>query len=444
VDSNLGYEIAAVLVLLYAVVVYLLWRGGRIGVDRTFSLLGPALMVRTRKGRATLDRWGRFVRFWTAASDLGIALAAIAMALIVVLLLFGAIVSLRLNPSTAPSPATALGLPGINPVIPLGYGLVALVIGIVLHELSHGIVARSQKIGVKSLGILWCVIPVGAFVEQDDTEMLAASRRRRDRVAAAGVLANFALAVAFFVALSVVVAGTVHPNATGVGIVGVLPNTPGSAAGLQSGDIITSVNGTATPTTAEFETVLSHTTPGETVTLVYRDVGGATVATPVTLATDPYVAGRGYIGIEVDALTPSEIRQTLVDPLASPFGALDGAVYWLVLPLAGLEPVAGATASFFHLSGPLAGLGTGGFWIVANLLYWIAWMNLLLGLSNALPLVPLDGGLLFRDFAASIAARFRRGWDSAKLDAVGARAVGISSAVVLVLLVWQFVVPRLL
>jgi len=297
---------------------------------------------------------------------------------------------------------------------------------------------------VKSLGILWCVIPVGAFVEQDDTEMLAASRRRRDRVAAAGVLANFALAVAFFAALSVVVAGTVHPNATGVGIVGVLPNTPGSAAGLQNGDIITSVNGTATPTTAEFETVLSHTTPGETVTLVYRSVGGATVSTPVTLATDPYAAGRGYIGIEVDALTPSEIRQTLVDPLASPFGPLDGAVYWLVLPLAGLEPVAGATVSFFHLSGPLAGLGTGGFWIVANLLYWIAWMNLLLGLSNALPLVPLDGGLLFRDFAASIAARFRRGWDSAKLDAVGARAVGISSAVVLVLLVWQFVVPRLL
>ena len=71
-------------------------------------------------------------------------------------------------------------------------------------------------------------------------------------------------------------------------------------------------------------------------------------------------------------------------------------------------------------------------------------MNLLLGLSNALPLVPLDGGLLFRDFAASIAARLRRGWDAQRLDAAGGRAVAISSTVVLILLVWQFVVPRLL
>ena len=66
------------------------------------------------------------------------------------------------------------------------------------------------------------------------------------------------------------------------------------------------------------------------------------------------------------------------------------------------------------------------------------------GLSNALPLVPLDGGLLFRDFAASIAHRFRAAWDSARLDEFGGRAVTASSLIVLLLLVWQFVVPRLL
>jgi membrane-associated protease RseP (regulator of RpoE activity) len=95
-------------------------------------------------------------------------------------------------------------------------------------------------------------------------------------------------------------------------------------------------------------------------------------------------------------------------------------------------------------SGPLTGLGTDAFWVGANILYWLAWMNLLLGLSNALPLVPLDGGLLFRDFAASIAARWHRAWDAARLDAFGTRAVAYSSVIVLVLLVWQFVVPRLL
>ena len=443
-NPYLGYEIALAVVVAYAAIVYGLWRAGRLGPDRTFSLLGPALMIKTRKGRSALDRWGRFVRFWTAASDVGIVLAAAAMALIVVLLVFGAVASFRIPSNEAPSPTTALGLPGINPVIPLGYGLVALVIGIVLHELCHGVVARSQKIGVKSLGILWCVVPVGAFVEQDDAEMNAASRRRRDRVAAAGVLANFVLALVFFVALSAVVAASVQPNATGVGVAYVEPNTPAANASLAAGDIITAINGTATPTVAAFESALSATVPSQNVTVVYRAVNGTVVTRGIVLARSPTVSDRGFLGVAVDALTPGEIKQTLVAPVAGSFGPLVGTIYWLVLPLSGLEPVGGATVHFFHLTGPLAALGTGNFWIVANLLYWVAWMNLLLGLSNALPLVPLDGGLLFRDFAMSVAARFRRGWDAARLERFGGRAAAISSMVVLVLLVWQFVVPRII
>ena len=62
----------------------------------------------------------------------------------------------------------------------------------------------------------------------------------------------------------------------------------------------------------------------------------------------------------------------------------------------------------------------------------------------ALPLFPLDGGLLFRDFAASVAARVKRGWSAARLDQFAGQAVTASSLVVLLLLVWQFVVPRLL
>ena len=442
-NPYLGYEIALLAVALYAAVVYVLWRRGYIGPDRPLSFLGPALMIRTKRGRSALDRWGRFVRFWTVTSDLGIVLAIVAMGVILALLLFGAVASLGVPSSQAPSPATALGIPGINPIIPLGYGLVALVIGIVLHELSHGVVARSQKIGVKSLGILWCVIPVGAFVEQDDTEMLAAPRRHRDRVAAAGVLANFLLTLVFFVALSAVIASSVQPAATGVGVAYVESNTPAANASIAAGDIIIAVNGTNTSSVSAFESALEATHPNMTYEVVYRSTSGAIVHANITLAKSPTVATRGFLGVAVDSLTPAQIKQTLVWPFASSYGPLAGAVYWLVLPLAALEPVGGSTTHYFVLSGPLAGLGTGNFWIVANLLYWLAWMNLLLGLSNALPLVPLDGGLLFRDFMASIAARWRKAWSSERLDAFGARAVAVSSMVVLVLLVWQFVVPRL-
>jgi membrane-associated protease RseP (regulator of RpoE activity) len=444
-DPYLGYEIALLLIAAYGAIVYALYKAGRIGPDRSLSLFGPALMTKTRKGRSALDRWGRFRRFWSVVGDLGVVLAAVAMATIVVLLVLGAFVSLRLSPSQAPPPSEALGLPGINPIIPLGYGILALVVGIVLHELMHGILARSQKIGVKSLGILWFVVPIGAFVEQDDAEMLAAPRRQRDRVAAAGVLANFALAVVFFALLAGLVSTSVTPNANGVGVAYVQADTPAANLSLAPGDIITAINGTNTTTVSLFETALSHTTPGENVTVQYYSADlGRPLATTVRLAPSTSVKDRGFLGVAVTSITPSELKQVLIWPLGSDAGPLTGTADWLVLPLAALEPVQGSTTSYFHLSGALAGMDPNTFWIGANVLYWLAWMNLLLGLSNALPLFPLDGGLLFRDFAASFAARVKRGWNAARLDEFAGRAVTASSLLVLLLLVWQFVVPRLL
>ena len=37
------------------------------------------------------------------------------------------------------------------------------------------------------------------------------------------------------------------------------------------------------------------------------------------------------------------------------------------------------------------------FWILMYIVYWTFWLNLVLGVSNALPAVPFDGGFLFRD-----------------------------------------------
>ncbi len=137
------------------------------------------------------------------------------------------------------------------------------------------------------------------------------------------------------------------------------------------------------------------------------------------------------------------MKTVLANPTAAPGGPLLGATYWVVLPIAGLEPIAGTTSSFYTIHGPLAGLGSGGFWVLANILYWLSWMNLLLGMSNALPLVPLDGGLIFRDFVASAASRLQKGWDATKLDAFAGRAAMASSLAVVLLLLWQFVAPHL-
>ena len=312
VNPYFGYEIALAVVALYAAVIYALHQSGRLGPGKPLSLYGPALMIKTQRGRSALDRWGRFKRFWSVIGDIGIGLSILAMGTIVGLLVFGAIESFRISAAQAPPVTEAIGLPGINPIIPIGYGILALVVGVVLHELSHGVLARSQGIGVKSLGILWCVVPIGAFVEQDDAEMLAAPRRKRDRVAAAGVFANFVLTILFFALLSGLVATSVTPNANGVPIQAVEAGLPAANASLAGGDIITAVNGTLTPTYPTFEAALANTTPGESISLVYYSPTlGHSVSTTVVLATNPTDKSRGFLGVVALGLsTPSSSRRS--------------------------------------------------------------------------------------------------------------------------------------
>jgi membrane-associated protease RseP (regulator of RpoE activity) len=449
-DAWVGWAILLALIVGYAGAVVVLARRGRIGPNRAISLYGPALMIKTQRGKGFLDRVGRFTRFWSWVGDAGIVLAAAAMVTIVAVLALDATVALREPASAAPTPQEALGIPGINPFIPIGYGLVALILGVVLHEIMHGVLARSQKIGVKSIGILWLVIPVGAFVEQDDVEMNAAPRRKRARVAAAGVFANLVLAVIFFALLAAVVSTSVQPTADGVGLVQVVAGTPAAGIGLHPGDVILSINGTATTTTNDLFNALATTSANQTVAIQYYDPNvGHTISSSVkleALSDYTHVASdrtKGFLGVSPSFLTPSQLKTILANPAAGPGGPLIGATYWVVLPIAGLEPVSGTTTSFLKVTGPLAGLGQGGFWVLANILYWLSWMNLLLGMSNALPLFPLDGGLIFRDFVASGASRLRKGWDSAKLDAFAGRAAIASSIAVVLLLLWQFVAPHL-
>lgn len=442
-----GWAIAAVLVVLYALIVVVLYRGHRVGPEKPLSLLGPLLMTKTKRGLGLLDRLGRFKRFWSGAGDLGLLLAGAAMIAIVVVLLIEAVLAFGLGAARAPTPTEALGLPGINPFIPIGYGLVAIIIGIVIHEMFHGIVARSQNIGVKSVGILWFVVPVGAFVEQDDTQMMAASRRARDRVAAAGIFANFLVALVAFLLLILLVSTSVHPAVSGVEIAGILPGTPATAAGLQAGDLVTQLNGTPISTVASLTNILDATHPGQSMAITWWSPSSDRFSSAtVVLAADPYVSTpRGFLGVEIleGYLQPTSLLSTMTAPWASTSGALLGFVQWIGLPFAFASPIQGASVAYYHASGPLAGLGIGNVLILVNLLYWITWMSLLLGLSNALPLIPLDGNLLFRDWVSGIAARVRKGWSAAQLENFAGRMTVAASLLIVFLILWQFVAPRL-
>ncbi len=450
-DPYEGYLILLGLIAGYIGVVVFLYRTGRTGGDRPVSLYGPALMIKTQRGRGLLDRIGRAApRFWSVLGDLGVALMALAMVVIVGLLALEAVLISQVPASAAPSPQTALGIPGINPIIPIGYGLLALILGVVIHECFHGILARSQKIGVKSLGVLWLVIPIGAFVEQDDVDMTAAPRRQRVRVIGAGVLANFAIAVVCFALCGATLSSSVASNANGVAVEGVLSGYPAANASLGPGDILVAVNGTATPTNLALENALGATHGGERIAVAYVPPSSRSVRT-IEVVLAPYEeyshsttdGTKGFLGVSIAPLTPSQLTGVLTVPWQTGGNFFTGAALWTILPLWTLEPVQGTTLDYYHATGPLSGLGIGGVWVLANVLYWLSWMNLLLGLSNALPIYPFDGGLLFRDFSSGLLARVRRGWDLAKRDRAAGEMTTAASLLLVFLIAWLFIGPRL-
>ncbi|HET6398320.1 MAG TPA: site-2 protease family protein, partial [Candidatus Thermoplasmatota archaeon] len=45
------------------------------------------------------------------------------------------------------------------------------------------------------------------------------------------------------------------------------------------------------------------------------------------------------------------------------------------------------------------------FWPLVTLAFWMFWINLMVGLTNILPMLPLDGGHIFRDAVGGAAAK---------------------------------------
>jgi Zn-dependent protease len=105
-------------------------------------------------------------------------------------------------PLAGTQPGAALIIPGIN--LPLFEGVLALAILLVVHESSHGILARIAKIRLDSAGVvLFGILPAGAFIDPDEKQLARAKHIDQHRVLVAGSTANFATSLlAFFLLIS--------------------------------------------------------------------------------------------------------------------------------------------------------------------------------------------------------------------------------------------------
>nr|WP_319373738.1 site-2 protease family protein [uncultured Methanobacterium sp.] len=316
------------------------------------DVYGPILMRRTQKMKGWIDSIAQASpRFWRWTMNIGIPASVICMGIMVYLLILSLQYMLQ-------APQAALLLPGVDipgsPIyIPIFSGIVALALLMVVHEFGHGILARAQGVGVKSIGVILLAILPGAFVELDEEDVEKAKRSVKLRIYAAGSMFNLGLAAIAWVVVLLLTTSFIpfafQPD--GLKITSVTPGGPSEGI-LHDGMVIQDINGYSVGNRAAANKFLNSTRPGDKITLTTNQ-GTYTV----TSTGNPNNASTTYIGIRGDTnmVVKPSVAQTYGDVIP-----------WFLYNL-------------------------------ADLCYWIYALNIMVGLFNLLPMKPLDGGIIFEE-----------------------------------------------
>lgn len=453
-----GLLVFFAIVAMYFVIVILLKKRG-ILEKLNISLYGPALLLRTKKGTKLLKKIATIKRFWKSYGNFAIVFCFIAMIIMVTILIFQAwaVMGFTAEEKEAmPGPEIALVLPGINPILPLefvGYIILALVVAIIVHEFSHGILTIANDLKVKSLGILYLIIPVGAFCEPDEEQLKKTETSKRMRVYAAGPLANFVVVLITIFLFSFVFMSAVQPAANGVGVLEVHEDSPAYNIGIRSGAIITSINGTDLTSYKSFEEssekykeITLNTSANQTIPISYvykqREYNKEiTLTDRYTYFRDEANKGKGYTGV-YSLIGVEENLAILKNPITEKFPT--GFLFFYVLPLIGYfqgyNPIVSPFTESYVITGPLGAIPTDVFWIIVNALYWIFWLNLAVGLFNVLPMIPLDGGFLFNDAISSIVLKLKKGITEEKKDKIVKNISLTISLLILLAIIFPFII----
>ena len=327
------YAIFALILILNRKRIEVLWKVG--------------FVLKTRRGIKIIDKLAKIPVIWDVLSTIGVVLSiflVFATLFMISYSFFSPIMS-----GEVPNAQAAVILPYKSPI------LFSLILLIIIHELSHGIVARVKGVRIKSLGVgVLTFLPL-AFVEVDDEDLKRIGRLDRMRIFCMGSFANI---LAFF-AFSLFLSNLYYPfllnqvmEAKGVMILDVFQGMPAAKANVTKGAIIHSVNNFSVHNLSEFREALSKVKPGENVTL--QTSKGKFVVKTTQHPRDP---NKAYLGVSLSEYY--DVRE-------------------------GARERFGILVDFFS-------------WFASFLLY-AANLNLLVGLVNLLPLLITDGSKLLYDF----------------------------------------------
>ena len=89
-------------------------------------------------------------------------------------------------------------------------------------------------------------------------------------------------------------------------------------------------------------------------------------------------------------------------------------------------------------------LGTGGMLMLFDFLFWLVWINFLLGFATLIPMIPFDGGHIVRDGTHSVLARLNRNMHPMRVESLADRISSMSSILILIIVVMPIIMPRLM
>ncbi|MEM4063926.1 MAG: M50 family metallopeptidase [Candidatus Micrarchaeaceae archaeon] len=199
--------------------------------------------------------------------------------------------------AAASHPNTAIlssQVPGIAPIIPgitipLFAGIISLFILLVVHEFSHGVLARQAKVKLKSIGIaIFGIIPIGAYVEPDEKEIRRLPKMKQIRILVAGISSNILASVIFFALMMLFVVFVLPDFMTyHVVVEATMPGYPANGV-IAPGSTILAWNGYPIKNLTSFVVAAKNDTPYSTI-LVQTNKGSYKFATNETGKIGVYV-----------------------------------------------------------------------------------------------------------------------------------------------------------
>tara|TARA_B100001778_G_scaffold74569_1_gene59749 strand:+ start:572 stop:2071 length:1500 start_codon:yes stop_codon:yes gene_type:complete len=482
---------AIIMIIWYSVLIILENNGTLDNWDAT-RVLGFILMIRTKKGRIFLEKISKYRRFWRGFGEFSIWLCFIVMFGVILLLILTAVASAFSPPEEAIPAKDLLLIPGVTSFVPFWWPVIALIMAVIIHEYGHAIQARVHGMRAKSFGLLLLgPLPMGAFFEPEIQEMTRAPRRERLRIYAAAPSINIVSTYIVILLLSCTASGFVASE-PGLHAKGIIVDSGAEEAGLEPYEIITHLDGIHVPDYDSFTEIMDSKSAGDEMNLSVmsrkNEMGDRETREIVVTLTDQldyYVSqgiptwfeedcdsqeqcmedyitflngngieqGNAFLGVSGISSGTSAVERYKLSSTED-LNPLLRTVIFVFKPLELLgEPIRleghsmpleerdllesgdGIIASIIGTSGMLA---------IFDFLFWLAWINFILGFANLIPMVPFDGGQITRDSTHSVIKFFGKNMNPLRVEKIANRVSGFSSIIILLIVLFPILLANML